>query len=172
MFDLQPLLRGALVVIRPLAPTDHDALFSVASDPLIWEQHPAKQRATPEGFDEFFQDSLASGGALVVLDASTNTIIGATRFYGYSGSRSEIEIGWTFLARSYWGGRYNYDVKQLLLRHAFRFVRHVIFLVDLGNLRSQRAMEKIGGIRYGTRPNAAGLESIVFRISADAEPFP
>jgi len=169
-FDLQPVLRGELVLIRPLQAADHAALYAVACDPMIWDQHPAKERATPQGFAQFFRESLASGGALVVSDAANDRIIGATRFHGYSDCRSEIEIGWTFLARSHWGGRYNFELKQLLLRHAFRFVRHVIFLVDPGNLRSQRAMEKIGGIRDGTRPNAAGRQSVVFRISAGSEP--
>jgi RimJ/RimL family protein N-acetyltransferase len=60
-------------------------------------------------------------------------------------------------------------MKQLMLAHAFRFVRRVVFLVGPDNIRSQRAMEKIGGVRAGRRVNAAGLESVVFEIIAPVE---
>ena len=59
--------------------------------------------------------------------------------------------GWTFLARSHWGGEYNREMKRLMLDHAFRFVGRVVFLIDSANHRSQRATEKIGAVRAGTR---------------------
>ena len=97
---------------------------------------------------------------------SNGRIIGSSRYYGYDGERSEIEIGWTFLARAYWGGVYNRELKQLMLRHAFGFVDRVIFLVGPQNFRSQRAMEKIGGARAGmTRREPGGPESVVFEIT-------
>jgi len=71
------------------------------------------------------------------------------------------------LARSHWGGVYNREMKQLMLRHAFRFVNSVIFMVGAKNLRSQRAMEKIGGVRVGTKMDGSGRESVVFRITAE-----
>src|SRR5436309_372033 len=128
-FDLQPTLGGELVILRPLRPDDFDALFVVASDPLIWEQHPASDRYKEDVFRQFFRDALDSGGAFVVLDAKDGRVIGSTRYFGYNAQTSEIEIGWTFLARQYWGGRYNKEMKELMLRHAFRFVDNVIFLV-------------------------------------------
>src|SRR5204863_6082489 len=97
-FDLQPTLRGTLVELRPLRPEDFDALYAVASDPLIWEQHPAKDRYKLDVFQGFFREALASGGALVALDAADGRVIGSSRFYGYDEAKSEIEIGWTFLA--------------------------------------------------------------------------
>ena len=57
-------------------------------------------------------------------------------------------------------------MKRMLLAHAFRFVDHVNFLVGTLNVRSQKAMEKIGGVRVGKRPAGAGRENYVFRISA------
>lgn len=166
-FDLQPVLRGELVVLRPLAPGDFDALFAVASDPLIWEQHPARDRYKGDVFRAFFQEGLDSGGAFLALDAGTGEVLGSSRFYGYDEAASEIEIGWTFLARSRWGGRHNGEMKRLMLEHAFRFVERVVFLVGPDNIRSQRAVERIGGVRTGTR-FARGHESVVFTMTSAA----
>jgi RimJ/RimL family protein N-acetyltransferase len=165
-FDLQPTLRGKLVSLRPLTTDDWDELFTVASDPLIWEQHPASDRHREEVFREYFHGALESGGAFAVIDARGGRIIGSTRYLGYDPDRSEIEIGFTFLARDYWGGVYNREMKELLLRHAFRFVRHVVFLVGTTNWRSQKAMEKLGAVRAGSRLNPIGQESVVFQLDS------
>jgi RimJ/RimL family protein N-acetyltransferase len=165
-FDLQPVLKGDLLELRPLRPEDFHDLFAVASDPLIWEQHPVKDRYREEVFREFFRESLESGGALIAIDSKTGQVIGSSRYYGYDKETSEVEIGWTFLARSHWGGIYNREMKQLMLRHAFKFVNSVIFLVGIQNLRSQKAMEKIGGVRIGSRLDAGGRDSLVYRITA------
>jgi RimJ/RimL family protein N-acetyltransferase len=165
-FDLQPTLQGELLGLRPLRAEDFPALYAVASDPLIWEQHPIKDRYKVEVFRGFFREALESGGALLALDAQDGQVIGSSRFYGYDQARSEIEIGWTFLARSHWGGRNNGEMKQLMLQHAFQFVKNVIFLVGPQNVRSQRAMEHIGAVRVGSRPDAGGRDSIVYRITA------
>lgn len=145
-FDLQPELLGELLRLRPLQPDDYDSLFAVASDRLIWEQHPA-HRYRPDVFGEFFHESIESGGALIAIDRADERVIGSSRFFDYSSERSEVEIGWTFLARTHWGGRYNGELKRLMLDHAFRYVDSVFFLVDPNNNRSQKAMEKIGGMR-------------------------
>jgi RimJ/RimL family protein N-acetyltransferase len=165
-FDLQPILRGELLELRPLRPEDFDALYAVASDPLIWEQHPARDRYKEEVFRGFFREAMESGGALIAIDSKDGGIIGSSRFYGYAPERSEIEIGWTFLARSHWGGVYNREMKQLMLRHAFQFVDRVVFLIGPHNLRSQKAQEKIGGVRAGSRTDAAGRESFAYQITA------
>jgi RimJ/RimL family protein N-acetyltransferase len=165
-FDFQPTLKGELVDLRPLQPDDFRDLYAVASDPLIWEQHPSPHRHEHETFKEFFREAIESGGALVALDAKTQRVIGSSRFHGYDAANSEVEIGWSFLARRYWGGTYNREMKQLMLRHAFRFVNRVVFLVGPQNVRSQRAMEKIGGIRAGSRSNGDGLERLVYEITA------
>jgi len=155
-FDLQPHLKGELIVVRPLRPDDWDELFAVASDPLIWEQHPESDRYKEDVFKIFFEDALRSGGAFVIVDMKTQQIIGSTRFHGYDPEKSEIEIGWTFLARKYWGGRYNAEMKQLMLAHAFRFVENVVFFVGENNVRSQKATEKIGAVKSGTAKKAYG----------------
>ena len=166
-FELQPTLRGSLVVLRPLREEDFDDLYAVARDPLIWAQHPENDRYQLPVFQKFFLDALASGGALIASDAATGAVIGSSRFHGYDEAASEIEIGWTFLARSHWGGRYNGEMKRLMLAHAFRFVDRVVFLVGPDNIRSQRALEKIGAVQVGKR-FASGRESLVFAITAGA----
>ena len=167
-FDLQPVLKGELLELKPLRPADFDELFAVAADPLIWEQHPARDRWEEPVFRNFFREALESGGALIASDASGGRVIGSSRFHGYAEEKSEIEIGWTFLARSHWGGRYNGEMKRLMLDHAFRFVERVIFVVGIRNFRSRRAVEKIGGVRAGSRFDASGRESAVYEITAAA----
>jgi len=155
-FDLQPHLKGELIELRPLRGDDWDELFAVASDPLIWEQHPESDRYKEDVFKIFFDDALRSGGAFIVIDTQTQQIIGSTRFHGYDPEKSEIEIGWTFLARKYWGGRYNAEMKQLMLTHAFKFVENVVFFVGENNIRSQKATEKIGAVKSGTAKRVYG----------------
>ena len=167
-FDYQPVLKGDLVELRPLRSEDDDDLYAVAADPLIWEQHPVKNRHEEGGFQVFFREALASAGALHAIDTKPQRMIGSSRFHGYDKERSEVEIGWTFLARSHWGGMYNGQMKELMLQHAFRFVNCVVFLVGRQNLRSQRAVEKIGGVRVGSRPDAEGRDSYVYQITASA----
>lgn len=162
--DLQPTLHGDLLELRPLHADDWEPLFAAASDPLIWEQHPENDRYRPDVFRRYFDGGLASGGAFVVIDRKTGAIIGSTRYAGYDEAASEVEIGWTFLTRPYWGGAYNREMKRLLVSHALESVRRVVFSVGVTNMRSQKAMEKIGGIRAGTRVNSAGHDSVIFEI--------
>ena len=167
-FELQPYLIGDLVEVRPLEPKDWESLFAVASDPLIWEQHAAHDRYKEEVFREFFRESLESGGALVVIDRKTQEIIGSSRYFGFDPQEREIEIGWTFLARSHWGGKYNGELKRLMLDHAFRFVESVVFLIGPTNVRSQKAIEKIGGVmterRKKTNLHGETVEHVVYQI--------
>jgi RimJ/RimL family protein N-acetyltransferase len=165
-FDLQPSLEGELLRLRPLRDEDWNELFAVASDPRIWEQHPQPTRYQEEVFREYFREAMESGGAFAVIDNKDGRIIGSSRYLGYDEARSEIEIGYTFLARAYWGGLYNREMKDLMLGYAFRFVRHVVFLVGPTNWRSQKAMEKIGGMRVGPRLNKMGRMNVVFQIDA------
>jgi RimJ/RimL family protein N-acetyltransferase len=164
-FDLQPILEGKLLRLRPLQPEDFQELYAVASDPLIWEQHPNSDRYQEEVFKEFFREGLDSGGALIAIDAKDGRAIGSSRFHGYNEENSEIEIGWSFLARSHWGGAYNGEMKQLMLRHAFQFVNSVNFIIGTRNLRSQKAIEKIGGVRVGSRVDKNGRDNFVYQIT-------
>ncbi len=120
---------------------DFDALFAAASDPLIWEQHPENNRHEKDVFQRFFAGAIESGGAFAVIERSSGRIIGSSRYWNLSPSKSEVEIGWTFLEREFWGGSYNGELKSLMLDHAFRFVERVVFVVGENNLRSQRAVQ-------------------------------
>lgn len=165
--DRQPVLESELVRLRPLAPRDVDDLFAIAADPLLWEQHPAKERATPAGFQRWLDDAIGSGGALVLIDRLDGRVIGTSRFDHYDAARREVEIGWTFLARSLWGGPHNGEMKRLMLDHAFASVDTVLFRVHSANLRSQRAVEKLGASRRGTEPDPYGTgHVIVFGLDA------
>src|SRR5438270_12851379 len=166
-FHLQPTLQGELLELRPLRPEDFHDLFSVASDPLIWEQHPMKDRYKEDVFKVFFREALECGGAFVVIDLKDGRIVGSSRFHGYDPDKSEIEIGWTFLARSYWGGAFNREMKRLMLAHAFQFVGRVIFVVGPGNIRSQKALETIGAVRARARLDRRGGDRLVYRIRAE-----
>jgi len=163
LMNTQPTLSSDLLLIRPLTPGDFDELAAVASDMAIWAQHPQSDRGAPGPFRKFFDESLATGGALVVIDRVTGRIIGSSRYFGHKPD-DEVEVGWSFLARAYWGGRYNAEMKRLMLEHAFRFVPRVVFVVGPTNVRSQRAMEKIGGVRVADRMGADGSPKWVYEI--------
>ncbi len=156
-------------MLRPLQEGDFDHLYAIASDPLVWEQHPAKERAEEPVYRQFFADAIGSGGALTATDRSDGRIIGTSRFDRYDAHRSEVEIGWTMLARSHWGGAYNAEMKRLMLDHAFRFVERVVFRVHSHNFRSQRAVEKLGAARVGAEPESLGRgQNFVFALEASA----
>ena len=145
MLDRQPVLEGEHVTLRPLRRDDWDALFAVASDPLIWEQHPAHDRWQESVFRAFFADAIANQGALLAIDAATGAVIGSSRYQGLEeADGGSVEIGWTFLARSHWGGHTNHEMKRLMLAHALGSVAQVRFLVGETNTRSRRALERIG----------------------------
>ncbi len=167
-FDLQPTLKSEILELRPLRADDFESLYAVASDPLIWEQHPNSDRYQLDVFQKFFDEAMQSGGALIAFDRKNDQVIGSSRFYGYDLIRSEVEIGWSFLARSHWGGVYNGEMKRLMLSHAFKFVDNVLFFIGSTNLRSQRAVEKIGGVRAGTKLDPNGRESFIYRITRSA----
>ena len=165
MLDLQPTLAGADITLRPLAACDLDELFTAASDPRIWAQHPDPARATREGFKLFFDGALQSRACLVALDVARHSLIGCSRYSNYA-PRERITIGYTFLARSYWGGAANAEMKRLMLRHAFTDVQEVIFRVAEHNLRSRRAVEKLGAEPVGAEDIPRwGQLHVIYRLT-------
>ena len=173
LFDLQPTLVGDRVRLRPVAPDYFAALYTVAADPALWAAHPAHDRWQEPVFRRLFAETLASGGGLVIIDKASAAIIGSSRYHIADPAAPRAEIGWTFLARSHWGGGYNREAKVLMLRHAFRFVDMVVFRVGEGNLRSRRAVEKIGGTLSAEReevrlPDGTPVIHVVYALSRTA----
>jgi RimJ/RimL family protein N-acetyltransferase len=170
-FDLQPTLTGTLIEVRPLRPNDFGALFEAASDPLIWEQHPDSDRYRKDVFEDFFKGAIESRGAFAVVEKKSDRIIGSSRYWNLNLEENEVEIGWTFLSRKFWGGKYNCELKSLMLEHAFQFVDRVLLIVGENNLRSRKAVEKIGGVslRNFERPGRDGMvrRNVVYAITRE-----
>lgn len=166
--QLQPQLANQWVSLRPLQAEDFDPLYAVASDPLLWEQHPNPDRYKKEVFENYFTGAMESKGALLISSAISHQIIGCSRYYDHFPEQHEIKIGYTFISRTCWGLPYNRAAKTLMLKHAFEFVDEVIFHVGEHNQRSRRAMTKLGAeiigeemvTYYGESPK----KNVVFRI--------
>ena len=169
LLDLQPTLEDDLVHMRPLVADDFESLYAVALDPLIWEQHPNKTRYQRPVFESFFSEALKSKGALIIIDRVKNIVIGSSRYYEYNLEKRSVIIGYTFLSRDYWGSVYNRAVKTLMLNHAFKSVDEVVFEIGAGNIRSQKAIEKIGAIKTGTIekdfPGEENKINFIYRIT-------
>ena len=116
--DRQPVLGDALVRLRPLAASDWSALFAVASDPLIWAGHPAHDRWQEPVFCQFFDDALASGGALIARDGASGQVIGSSRYDFTRAGPGEVEIGWHLHPDSH-GHGYATEAAELLLARGF-----------------------------------------------------
>ncbi|WP_027384397.1 GNAT family N-acetyltransferase [Epilithonimonas caeni] len=145
--NIQLIIENENVKLIPLKTSDLEKLFAVASDPLIWEQHPNKDRYKRDVFETFFRGAMESRGAFKIIDKESNEIAGSTRFYDYNPEENSIFIGYTFYGRKFWGSKLNPQVKKLMLDHIFQFVDKVNFHVGKDNIRSQKAMEKLGAKR-------------------------
>jgi len=143
----QPELENEIVKLVPLQKSDFELLYAVASDPLIWEQHPNKDRWKKDVFENFFRGAIESGGAYKIIDKHSGRVIGSTRFYGYNSEEREVSIGYTFFAREYWGGKSNPLVKKLMMEYAFKHVDSVLFHIGAVNIRSQKAIERLGAVK-------------------------
>lgn len=145
-FSIQPTyLQNQFVKLVPLQETDFEELYSIANDELLWEQHPNKLRYQKPVFQNFFEGALQSQGAFFIRESSTNEPIGSSRFYDYNPETNSILIGYTFIGRKFWGKGYNKAIKKLMMDYAFQFVDTIYFHIGANNIRSQKALEKIGG---------------------------
>ncbi len=146
-FDKRPILENELVSIIPLVAENFEALYSVASDPLLWAQHPNKNRFERPVFETFFKGAMESGGAFIIYDKQTGKPIGSSRYYDIEDKKKSVAIGYTFFARDHWGTTFNRAVKTLMLDYAFQYVDNVIFHIGAKNLRSQKAIERLGALK-------------------------
>lgn len=146
--ELQPLhLKNELVELVPLQLNHFNELFAVASDPLIWEQHPNPDRYKQEVFENFFKGAIESKGAFLIKNAQTGHAIGSSRFYDFTPEKSEVKIGYTFFSRDCWGKPFNKEVKKLMIDYALMHANTIVFHVGAENIRSQKAMEKLGALK-------------------------
>lgn len=143
-FDFRVTIEGSLVRLRPLNESDFEALFKVASDPKVWEQHPEPDRWKREVFEGFFRGAIESKGAFLISDAATGEVIGSSRYLKWLPEERSVEVGYTFLATRCWGHTYNRELKRLMCDYAFRFADSVVFRIGRFNSRSRKAIEKIG----------------------------
>lgn len=143
-FNIQPILENGQVILYPLQENDFEALYAVAADPKIWEQHPNKDRWKREVFKTFFEGALQSKGAFKIVDKATGNVIGSTRIYDYNEQENSLFIGYTFYAVQYWGRGINHSVKAMMLEYLFQFVSKVYFHIGASNIRSQIAIGRIG----------------------------
>ncbi len=158
-------LKNNLVSLKPLEVDDFEPLYAIASDPKIWEQHPEKERYRLPVFQKYFESAIASKAAFVVVDCKTKEWIGCTRYYEYNVADSSIAIGFTFLTTDYWGGVYNSALKKLMIDYALAFVNKVLFHVGEKNIRSQKALMKIGAIPVNEQTDMGGISHLVFEIT-------
>ncbi len=135
------------VTLIPLRESDFEQLYNVASDPLIWEQHPNRSRYKKEVFEIFFKGAMESGGAFLITNTQTGEPIGSSRFCNYNEATKSIEIGYTFYSRDCWGKPYNNSCKKLMINYAFQFIDTINFYIGANNIRSQKAIEKLGAIK-------------------------
>jgi RimJ/RimL family protein N-acetyltransferase len=149
VIDFQPVLQNEIVIAVPLQESHFEILYQAASDPLIWEQHPNKNRYKREEFKNYFKGAMESGGAFLVKDALTNEVIGSSRYSDYDVAKQIVSIGYTFFTRNCWGRGHNYALKNLMLDHIFQFVESVTFYIGAVNKRSQISLERFGALKTG-----------------------
>ncbi len=161
-FNLQPdFLENEISRLIPLEEKHFEALFEAASDPLIWEQNPVKDRHEREAFKTYF-DLILTKNPFLILDKQTGEVMGTTSFYDYNPEKSNVGIGYTFITRKYWGGPYNKANKQLMIDYAFQHVDSVLFHVGSENFRSQKAVLKLG---------AEKINELMFNINGQEVPY-
>lgn len=166
--DLQPTLIGTLITLKPVQNDHWEGMFNAASNPNTWAGHVKRDRYEKEIFRTYFNSALSSASAFSIFDNATGKIIGTSRYHEYKSDIGEIEIGWTFIDCEYWGGKYNAELKRLMLQHIFSFLDVVVFWVARDNLRSCAAMQKIGGKlrdgEFSKTDNGQSFPYVVFEI--------
>lgn len=146
-FSVQPVLENEEFQLIPLQQGDFESLYEVASDPKVWEQHPNKDRYQREVFENFFRGAIESKGAFKIIEKATGNVLGSSRYYNFDENDNHIFIGYTFYGTKSWGKGINPKVKKMMLDYIFQYVDKVHFHIGKENFRSQKALEKLGGIK-------------------------
>lgn len=150
------LLQGKVVRLEPLERRHAADLLAAAADPAIWLYLPSPQPKSLEEVEAFIADAQSSAATgeqipFAVIDRADGRAVGSTRYLEIRPADKALEIGWTWYARAAQRTAINTECKLLLLRHAFedQGVLRVQFKTDGRNLRSQRAIERIGAVKEG-----------------------
>ena len=178
-------LKGRHVYLQKLVPAYKELIRPLAKDERIWE---FTRRFTiddtyDQQFDAYFDNAIDPNGrgiqqTFVIHETASDQIIGMSRFYEYEKAEKRLAIGFTWYIPSVWGRVYNKECKLLMLQYAFEEigVLRVEFTVVGQNIRSQKAVEKIGGIKegvlrkHGFRPDGTPKDTVFFSIVDDEWP--
>lgn len=178
-------LAGKHVYLRLLQANDRETIRPMAKDERIWEFTKGLMinDTYDEQFDRYFDmalDPKALNGqqAFVIHDAKDNAILGMTRLYEFNPKDKRAAIGYTWYVPAVWGKVHNKECKLLLFQYLFEHLQfnRAELHVAHQNVRSQKAVEKIGGVRegvlrkYGYRPDGAIRDTVVFSIIDDEWP--
>ena len=143
--DIKNNLENKNFILKLLNKNDFNVLYDIGKNKKIWVQHPENDRWKKEKFNIFFNKGIENKfGFYGIYDKSKNNIIGSTRYYSYSKKKKSIKIGFTFLNPGYWGTDTNLQIKTLMLGYAFNYVENIYFDIGKNNIRSRKAIEKIG----------------------------
>jgi RimJ/RimL family protein N-acetyltransferase len=145
------VLSGQIVELVPLEIAHLEELYTLASDQRIWQFIPA-DCSKRERFDEAYAFALSERETgthypFVVLYRATGKLIGSTRLFDMVEKDRKLEIGWTWITAEHWGTAVNLECKLLLLTYCFEVLqaRRVQIKTDENNIRSRKAIAKIGG---------------------------
>ena len=149
-----PALEGTHVRLEPLTEAHADGLWEASRDPRTWRWLSTLQPTTQAELDVWLGEALTAAQAGTELPLATlrdGTLVGSTRFLALRPEHGSLEIGWTWLQPSAWGGGVNVEAKLLMLGHAFETwgCRRVELKTDALNERSRGAMEAMGAAFEG-----------------------
>jgi RimJ/RimL family protein N-acetyltransferase len=157
-FDPQPItLTGTTIRLEPLAPKHAPDLLQASAEKSIWSYMPLSGFPDLAAVEDWIRASLEAQRAgadlpFAIVLADNNVAVGSTRFLDIRRAHRGLEIGSTWLAPGVQRTRVNTEAKYLLLKHAFEDLGavRVQLKTDARNIRSQRAIERIGGVLEGT----------------------
>ena len=153
------VLEGKYVRLEPLTAVHRNGLREAISDGELWKLH-VTLVPHPDKIDEFLNNAnlaheSGDGLAFATIDKVTNRIAGSTRFMKANLPNKRIEIGFTFLGKSWQRTRINTEAKLLMLTHAFEVLdlNRVELLTDYLNNTSRQAIMRLGAKEEGTLRN-------------------
>jgi RimJ/RimL family protein N-acetyltransferase len=165
-------LVGKQVQLAPLDESNFENLISLSKEKQIW-QHYVIDGSNTENMQQSLEVALlerekGTQYPFVILKLDDGEVIGSTRFLDIQENHKKLEIGWTWLHPNYWGTKINLECKMLLLTYCFEelSVQRVQLKTDENNLRSRKAIEKIGGHFEGIIRNDMIRENGTKRNSA------